>query len=803
MLKNFDGESDTPELIWDSSMRAELRTVIAEQLDACLSNRKEGGNDAFALPSDVFVKYKNLVDELYIGGVYLSRFLKEPTYNLRDPTTFLEMVMQRWTHEIQTYFSNEISQEEKESSSSALVDANQDILQLVTSACVYQCKVRDSLCDKLGQWGYMERSMTFLDEILGRELYGSPLLSVMRLLHVASNRLSNVESICVSGRSDGKNSIVSYTMQAIGQESLHPDTAFMVEMLKKVFTVALGDLKKAKELGATRQNFSQQHQHQHMVYAGAPSPAPGEDAVGNYLRANNDFSSFMALTMAPSPAPGEGFVDDPLAMFRSNEPPQGQQNPAQQQQQQMVGVHSRQIAPPFQTNGQQGGGSFSYQNQSQQGAAVGQMQQQGMAQSQQFNQGFQPQMGASFQSRSAPNNPLSSSGLMQGLDAYGRSQTPQGLASSVHSIRSNVSTINTNRQRQTPSQQSSFQTQQPFQQRAQKLFGASQAQPQQQQQQTGIMNQQMQMQQPQYSNQQMQQPQFNNQQIQQPHYQNQQSQQVQYQYQQPQQQQQQQQPQLQQTQAQVQQPQLQASSFGQSMPQHTSYYQQQPAGLPVPAQPVQQQFLNNAQAQHSVQQTQQQPFMQQQQQQPFMQPQMQQQQIAPQFQVETVSDEAEQIDPAQQMPVNDPVVQPQYRPDATVGSGIDARTKPDPKVEAEQQAVSLGAAPGAANGRVALLQSALVNELPKFLLENVLENPTMKKVKDPAATKVHTVELLKLLTEDPGYGMKFKLILDELPAWKNYKSQDHSLFITGVEQKADYFLTDGSSGEPVQMLTQG
>lgn len=177
--------------------------------------------------------------------------------------------------------------------------------------------------------------------------------------------------------------------------------------------------------------------------------------------------------------------------------------------------------------------------------------------------------------------------------------------------------------------------------------------------------------------------------------------------------------------------------------------------------------------------------------------------MAPQFQVETVSDEAEQIDPAQQMPVNDPVVQPQYRPDATVGSGIDARTKPDPKVEAEQQAVSLGGAPGAANGRVALLQSALVNELPKFLLENVLENPTMKKVKDPAATKVHTVELLKLLTEDPGYGMKFKLILDELPAWKNYKSQDHSLFITGVEQKADYFLTDGSSGEPVQMLTQG
>lgn len=146
--------------------------------------------------------------------------------------------------------------------------------------------------------------------------------------------------------------------------------------------------------------------------------------------------------------------------------------------------------------------------------------------------------------------------------------------------------------------------------------------------------------------------------------------------------------------------------------------------------------------------------------------------------------------------------QPQYRPEAMAGSGIDARTRSDPKMEAEQKAASSGGAPGSADGRVALLQAALVNDLPKFLLEGVLENPTLSKVKDPAAAKVHTVELLKLLTMDPGYGMKFKLILDEIPAWKNYKSQDHSLFITGSEQKSDYFLTDGGSGEPTKLLTQ-
>jgi len=135
------------------------------------------------------------------------------------------------------------------------------------------------------------------------------------------------------------------------------------------------------------------------------------------------------------------------------------------------------------------------------------------------------------------------------------------------------------------------------------------------------------------------------------------------------------------------------------------------------------------------------------------------------------------------------------------GSGIDARTSMDPKVVAEQQTMSVGAAPGAAQGRISLIQSALACHLPEFLLNEVLENATLSAVKDPASAKVHAVELLKLLTMDPAYGMKFQLILDEQPAWKKYKSQDHSLFITGTEQKADYFLTDGNTDGPTKLLT--
>lgn len=181
---------------------------------------------------------------------------------------------------------------------------------------------------------------------------------------------------------------------------------------------------------------------------------------------------------------------------------------------------------------------------------------------------------------------------------------------------------------------------------------------------------------------------------------------------------------------------------------------------------------------------------------------VEQAQPAPQQQYMSQNPDANFTPRVETVPETQAAPTPQYRPTAIDGSGIDARTKDDPKASAEQQAMSAGGAPGSAQGRIALLQQALACKLCHFLVDGVLENPTLANVRDPATAKVHAIELLKLLCKDPGYGPKFKLILDTLPAWKKYKSQDHSLFITSAEQKADYFLTDGESGAPKMLLTQ-
>ena len=137
---------------------------------------------------------------------------------------------------------------------------------------------------------------------------------------------------------------------------------------------------------------------------------------------------------------------------------------------------------------------------------------------------------------------------------------------------------------------------------------------------------------------------------------------------------------------------------------------------------------------------------------------------------------------------------------------MDARSAVDPQIVAAERTRTQLGAPGAAHGRVAWLQQAVATELCAFLIDVVLEHRDLKKIRDPAAAKVHSLALIQWLRRDPGYGAQFSLALQEIPAWKKYQSQDHSLLITGPEQRVDYFLTDGGTNHgtaALERLTDG
>mmetsp|Transcript_6988 Transcript_6988/g.16332 ORF Transcript_6988/g.16332 Transcript_6988/m.16332 type:complete len:3227 (-) Transcript_6988:18-9698(-) len=789
MLNLFDGESDTPELIWDGSMRTELRRVLAEQLDTCLSTRQASGvgDDQFVLSPETLVKYKSLDGELFIGGVYVSRFLKEPTYNVRDPSAFLEMLLQRWSHELNLVTDNTAGPET--AATTVLTVGGNDTLQSVTDASVYLCKVRVNLCDKLSQWGYMGRSLSFLDQVLMQELYGTPLLSVMRLLHVSVSRRKNVEALIISGQNDATNGIVAFTKLAVSSNGLHPDSAFMIDMLKRLFLDALGDVKNANGLQKSAPvGAGNMPMGASQIYM-APSPAPGEGPVQrNRITTGNPMDDPLAFAMAPAappPPPPNTNMPQPSFQMGNQMGTQGRQYQTQNMNSQFsnplsggIGVHGtmgtgsgfqqppramgNQAAPPAHNSNpgfvssSSSAMSHPYNQQSSYMGGNSYQQTQGSSMSR-FQQPYVSPLHNSQYSVPNPAAPMMQSATSTQFD--------QGQNMNVNSRQSNFQQQWSHQasQQQVPQRQ-----EQPQPTQVQSNYNSRQTSYNQQvgNTQTSSMSQSSMYQQPSGTNKMPGQmpsstPSYN-------------------------------------------------ASSGISYANTSQMYQQnQPnigtqSQMGAPATPSNTQHMNNF-----TQPSPQVPANQNQGQQPQMMTngavQDMSQTMAPQ---DNSTNFQQGYMGGQAMPQHDgaPALGgPQGsmpQPPQTEGTGIDARTEVDPKEVAEQKTQTEAGAPGAADGRVPLLQSALTCELPSFLVELVLENAALSTIKDPAAAKVHAVELLKLLTQDPGYGMKFQMMLDEIPAWKKYKKQDHSLFITNTEKPmVDYFLTDGSNG-PTKLLKE-
>jgi hypothetical protein len=250
-LSVFEGESENPELFWDSELRGELRTGIGSVLDDVFRKREdeEGGvgGGKWNIEPGFSVKYAKLMDELFIGGVYVRLFLEEPTYNLRNPGGFLELLCKWWAEELELITGGGGGGEKvgEGKGGSQITTAKQDVLNLCTSAAVYLCKLRGPLCDKLAQWGTIQKAVTYVRAALGKGMIGTSLVSAVRLLHVASSRRANIEAIAHSANEFlglMQQALCSMEVHSSGKKGLHQDAGFMVEILLKVFKDALGDV---------------------------------------------------------------------------------------------------------------------------------------------------------------------------------------------------------------------------------------------------------------------------------------------------------------------------------------------------------------------------------------------------------------------------------------------------------------------------------------------------------------------------------------------------------------------------------
>eukprot|EP00977_Amphora_coffeiformis_P010410 scaffold2433_cov159-Amphora_coffeaeformis.AAC.7 len=726
MVNQFDGEADGPELIWDSSMRSELRSVLSEQLDAIVRDRESGGPAPFDLDPTVEVFYEKLHNEVFVGGVFISRFLKDPTYQLRDPTGFLDALLKQREKELEKFWPGG-GLSVSGASTEIVAHGSEDSLHDLTTAAVYVCKVRETLCDKLAPWGYCSRSMESIQKALDRQMVGSPLMESVRLLHVATNSRVNVDAISSISSTDGTYGIVDFMIKAIGGGPLHADAAFFVDFLFLLFKNALGDVSRA----------------------GSQSYPP----------LGHGFS----VAMAPSPAPGEGPVrhnrekinlgDDPLAMFgislSAPAPPAAAQAPPQQRPAtQMIRAPTQGMAqhllnanapvPSAHHVQQQSPYSFTpanpYGNSALNSYNHGQVQnatgfhQQNPPQPVSSTGALRPRSGFDQpQQQYQPPQPPPQYQQQQVQQRQGHHQFQSNLqGSSPYNMHSNVQQYHAQAQQYQPPPQGNFQS---------PLRQDSPVQHQDQHQQFPLS--------PALATGQHQ---------------------SQYQHQ---------------------------SNNPQATPQRSATEKTGPAAGSQLFHGDMQQSISTERAITSSNPT------------------GSQWTASPHANWSQSSPQVKPTDPMHSPSPGMPSVghppdapQHQFYESSMSGTGIDARSPIDPAQTAEERAVSSDGAPGAASGRVTLLHQALACRLCQFLVNDFLENVSLEEIKDPAAGKVHAVNLLKLLTMDPGYGMKFKLILKDLPAWSKYKSQDHSLMLA-TTKRTDYFLTAGEQANPTLMLTEG
>jgi hypothetical protein len=252
-LQIIDTAVENPELIWTSDMQGELRKGILS-----LHTGKGQGDEISELPADFSVEYAQLNQEVYIGGVYIRLFLKQPSFKLSNPVYFLEKLIENY----ETSFNLQVPPLDSASQTMAfstgqtlatthqeLILGKEDFLSLLTSCIICLLKNEPSLFEQFIHWGSIDQIITnYLYRINSFQRKGIPLLSVARLLNELVNSSEIIENLAANIYVNSTNNIISNLTFALLEDDfsvnstsfgdamgLYREAIVIIEILKKIF----------------------------------------------------------------------------------------------------------------------------------------------------------------------------------------------------------------------------------------------------------------------------------------------------------------------------------------------------------------------------------------------------------------------------------------------------------------------------------------------------------------------------------------------------------------------------------------
>ena len=720
VLKMFDQDSETPVLIWDATMRRELKQAISASLKGRMCQKPAFKillcREDFVLSDGYKCSYQKIENEICISGIYVRLLLREPSFQIREPVTFFEELLLNWSNEIDEQVSRAGYKEE-------MTGVTNQNLECLTNAIIYICQSQKHLSALMAEWGYMEKALSYLRNAMGGANKDVAMTSIIKVIHQASHHMANIEALALLGNNDGKNGIVHCMILAIGNQQLHNEASLILGALEQIFKIALGDVDAILKSNSEVELFGigNSHAYTNMLISVAPSPAPGIEPVKKQKTTAQDHPLAMMFDSDPQPQPitaKRGVVNThhkyrnermptqphiqvyrrssnghaPVTAVRSSiqsstQKKQVRKKPFGSEVEQKAvssAIAKRTSAYPQVQKTQRLGNPEQLQNRDEKSNnLVANSSHNITTQHTESRQNASKRLMTSTSVQSSPlsvtnrtNDPLSIFPLGPAqLESPDNNQRPSNIKTDFHAP-SNLSTFHQGRQEQSPNSYSmSASDKIAFQDNINEFRGSSDELLENAKVVSSQANQFI------------------------------------------------------------------ISGLVDPLRNSSRY------GL----QGVEGNGDINPETQH-------------------MSLQIKDKTIFPSsFDVPTNSSFDQKEDSTQ---LSTSVM----KDDQQYSNSIDVRVTEKAVSLSEEQLLFSRGAPGSANGRTALLFAALQCDLVPFLVNNVLVNPLLSSVKDPASAEIHLVGLLNLLLRDPGFGLKFKNILNELPHWKKYTSRESSLF---------------------------
>lgn len=254
-LQLFDEATENPELIWTKEMKNQLRECIIKLCNSLVSTSSDNITHDFQLIPVIHpeynVFYEELANEIFIGGVYIRLFLKQPTFRLSNPVLFLEKLVENWesSFNLQVPIVSKSEFPNTLSSRRDLVLGNEDFLSLLTSCIVCVIKGELSVIDHLLSWEFPMTLHNLLVRALDSKKRGTPVTCIVRLFQQLFLKRESLDTLVTSSSSsdivlqltrvldihDVRHSSSPVDLIGKGPPFLPKDAAFVTEMLKKIF----------------------------------------------------------------------------------------------------------------------------------------------------------------------------------------------------------------------------------------------------------------------------------------------------------------------------------------------------------------------------------------------------------------------------------------------------------------------------------------------------------------------------------------------------------------------------------------